>query len=258
MLPLLHIEGLSKSYRNQPILRGVDLTLHAGNHHWISGPSGCGKSTLLRLIAGLEVPDTGTIRIQGTPASTAGRLLLAPHQRQLSMVFQDLGLWPNLTVRENIQLGLAGTSGSRAELAERLRAASDACDLNPLLDRRPAELSGGEQQRAALARALAPRPALLLLDEPFSGLDLVLRLNLLRHLRALAQTFGTTLCLVSHDPNDARHLNATASILEAGAIVESGPLPELLATPGSQTLRAWQSLRIGPLPSAPPDDSSEP
>lgn len=245
MPPLLQIEALSKSYRNQPVLRGVDLSLHAGTHHWISGPSGCGKSTLLRLIAGLEVPDAGGIQIQGAPASAPGRILLPPHRRRLSMVFQDLGLWPNLTVRENIRLGLSGTPGSRAEIAERLRAAGTACDLDPLLDRRPAELSGGEQQRAALARALAPRPALLLLDEPFSGLDLVLRLNLLKRLRELAQTFGTTVCLVSHDPNDARHLGATASILEAGTIVESGPIDQLLATPSSQTLRAWQSLHAG-------------
>lgn len=252
----VEIVDVRKSYGDQAVIHGVSIAISNGEFVALVGPSGCGKSTLLRLIAGLEVPDAGTIHIQGTPAIAAGRLLLAPHQRQLSMVFQDLGLWPNLTVRENIRLGLSGTHGSHAELAERLRTTSNACDLEPLLDRRPAELSGGEQQRAAMARALAPRPALLLLDEPFSGLDLVLRLNLLKRLCELAQTFGTTLCLVSHDPNDARHLKATASILEAGAIVESGPLPELLAAPRSQTLRAWQSLRIGPLPSVPPDDSN--
>lgn len=256
MSALLQFEGVSKAFHDRPVLHGLDLTVHAGVHHWISGPSGCGKSTLLRLIAGLDAPDSGVIRMRGTMVSQGDCVMVAPHRRGVSMVFQDLGLWPNLTVRENIRLGLTGTPGTRAQHRDRLQAAVDACDLDGLLDRHPGKLSGGEQQRAALARALATRPSLLLLDEPFSGLDVLLRHTLLDRLLRLAVQFETTLCLVSHDLNDARQLRAVVSILEDGVMKECGPLSGILDRPQSRTLQYWRAIENPPFPVGPSDRSA--
>ncbi len=241
MNDLVRLHQVSKTFAGRPVLRQVNLTIRPREHHWITGPSGCGKSTLLRLIAGLETPDAGEVHIADQVASDAGRIRIPPHRRGLSMMFQDLGLWPNLTVRGNVLLGLSGTGRPQSERDAWAHSAWEACEVGHLLDRRPAELSGGEQQRAALARALAPRPGLLLLDEPFAGLDLLLRRTLIDRLLDLAARFETTLCLVSHDPMDAERLHATVSVLEDGAICETGPLQTLLADPRSQTLRAWQN-----------------
>src|SRR5262249_4544290 len=157
----------------------------------------CGKSTALRLLAGLELPSAGQVLLDGQAVSGPGKILVPPHRRGVALVFQDLALWPNLSVLDNVLLGLAGAGLSRPEARARAAAALPRCGIAPLATRRPGQTSGGQQQRVALARALAPRPKFLLLDEPFAGLDLVTRARLLREVAALAGERRLTVLLVT-------------------------------------------------------------
>ena len=236
---LVRVNQVSKRYDDGMVLDRISLEITPGEHLALLGPSGCGKSTLIRLIAGLEPPDAGTVHISGLLASTAGKVLLPPHRRGLSVVFQDLGLWPNLTVFENVMLGLAGCGLSRKERRERAGEALENCRIEAQADRRPSGLSGGEQQRAALARALAVRPRLLLLDEPFSGLDLGLKRHLYQEISYLATVFAATCLMVSHDPMEATAFCSDGAVLEEGCIRERGTLDALLADPTSETLREF-------------------
>lgn len=236
---LVQLDQVSKRYGDSVALDGISLEITPGSHLALLGPSGCGKSTAIRLIAGLEAPDGGTIHVSGQLASSAGHVIIPPHRRGVSVVFQDLGLWPSLTVIGNVLLGLAGTGLHRSDRRERAREALENCRIERLADRRPAGLSGGEQQRAALARALAARPKLLLLDEPFAGLDLGLKRHLYDEIRHLATTSDATCLLVSHDPLEATALCSDAAVLEGGHLRERGQLEALLASPTSDTLREF-------------------
>ena len=239
MSALLQIETLSKSFGKNRLLTDLSLSLDAGSNLLLMGPSGCGKSTLLRLVAGLDTPNRGVIRIGERLASQDNRIIIAPRHRGVAMVFQDLGLWPNLTACENVALGLAGTRLSRRERAERANAMLELCELTAKKKERPARLSAGEQQRVALARAMAARPKLLLLDEPFTGLDLVLKNSLVKYISQLAPQFGASVLLVSHNPLDACALSASLAVLEDGHICETGPFEQVKHNPKSRTLSAW-------------------
>lgn len=151
------LTGVGKSYGTCRALDGLSVEIALGVHTAILGPSGGGKSTLLRLLAGLETPTEGSISLDGARLSDRERLIVPPHQRGMAMVFQDLALWPNLTVAQNIGLGLSGLSLSKGEVADRANEALDLCDIAALSERLPGQLSGGQQQRAALARAIAVR-----------------------------------------------------------------------------------------------------
>ena len=240
MTPLLEIKNLSMAYGRQGVFRHVCLALGQGDHLALLGPSGCGKSTLLRILTGLAAPTDGEVWITGSLASEPGRVLIPPHRRGMAMVFQDLALWPNLTVLQNVTLGLAGSGQLRSrERGQRAVEALEACAIGDLAHRRPDSLSGGQQQRVALARALAVRPKVLLLDEPFSGLDLTIKTRLQTQMRELCAAFKLTLILVAHDPLEARALCHQAVVLEDGAIQEAGALDALLANPKSITLRTF-------------------
>jgi len=228
--------GVSKDYHGHVALVEVSFVLAAGEHTALIGPSGCGKSTALRLLAGLETPTAGEVLLDGQIVSGSGTILVPPHRRGIALVFQDLALWPNLTVLDNVLLGLAGTCLSRPEARTCAREALALCGIAALADRRPGRISGGQQQRVALARALAPRPKFLLLDEPFSGLDLVTRARLLREVAALADERALTLLLVTHDPLEATALCRRAVVLEEGRVAEAGHLTDLLSSPKSEML----------------------
>lgn len=216
--PFLRCSGVSKRYGDHPAVDTVSFDVNAGESIVVLGPSGCGKTTVLRLIAGLERPDAGEISLNGRQVAADGRNLVPPHLRQLGFVFEDLALWPHLTVRENLDFVMGAVGVARAERAVRAREVLALVRVDALAGRYPHELSGGEQQRAALARALAGRPKLLLLDEPFSGLDPELRVTLREELRALQRELQLTSMYVTHDRQDAATLADRIFEMERGRL----------------------------------------
>jgi len=233
--------SVSKRYDRQVVLDDVSFTLLAGEHTAVLGPSGCGKSTVLRLLAGLEAPSSGHVLLDGSVISEPHRILLPPHLREMAMVFQDLALWPNLSVLDNVLLGLSGTGLAKKDAEQRAREALALCAVESLAGRKPGALSGGEQQRVALARALAVQPSFLLLDEPFAGLDLVTKARLLKEIAALAAAQHVTVILVTHDPYEATTLCRSALVLDGGRVKESGTWQDLLGSPRSEILKVFRA-----------------
>jgi iron(III) transport system ATP-binding protein len=241
------LRSVSKTYDGRPVLREVSLTLEPGESVAVLGRSGSGKSTLLRLLAGLEAPTAGQVLVREVVASEGGKIRLPPHRRGVSLVFQDLALWPNLTVLGNVRLGLSGASLSRRERELRALETLSRCGIDHLRGRKLAQISGGEQQRVALARAVATRPAFLLLDEPFSGLDPVTRAQVIEEVARLTRTEGIGAVLVTHEPLDALALCGRGVVLEEGIVLEAGPWAELLRAPRSRLLEAFKE-RLGTVP----------
>ena len=227
MTTLIRCRGLVCRLGKQRVLHGTDFTVTDHQSVALLGSSGSGKSTLLRVIAGLEIAERGEVSIAGKPASRDGRLLMPPHRRGISMLFQDLALWPNLTAAGNVRLGLSGLHLSRVESRQRIEQALDLCGITDLAARRPGTLSGGQQQRVALARALAMQPRLLLLDEPLGGLDLITKQTLLQQIAQLKSQLGFAIILVTHDPLEIHGLCTSLAILENGRIAEQGSLEEM-------------------------------
>lgn len=232
--------AVSKQYDGHCALSEVSFAVSAGQHTAILGPSGSGKSTALRLLAGLDAPSAGQVLLNGELLSQANHILVPPYRRGIAMVFQDLALWPNLTAMGNVLLGLSGTSLTRRETLGRAEEALTLCGIASLAHRKPSQLSGGEQQRVALARAIAVQPRLLVLDEPFSSVDITTKARLLGEIRSLAMQQNLTVVLVSHDPLEAAALCQTAVILEDGRVQELGFLAELIRDPHSQMLKSFR------------------
>ena len=239
MTPLVEIKNVSMAYERVRVFQRISLTIRRGEHLALLGPSGSGKSTVLRILTGLAVPTEGEVWIGGRLASDPARVLVPPHRRDMAMVFQDLALWSNLSALQNVVLGLSGLDLPSEERGPRATEALEACGIGDLARRQPDSLSGGQQQRVALARALAVRPKVLLLDEPFSGLDLTIKTRLQTQIQELCAAFELTLILVAHDPLEARALCHQAAVLEHGTIQETGALDALLANPESVTLSTF-------------------
>jgi iron(III) transport system ATP-binding protein len=201
----VRVVGVSKRYRDRPAVLDVSLDIAAGQSVVVFGPSGCGKTTLLRLIAGLTRPDSGEIWLDGHVVSGA-RAFISPHKRRLGFVFQDLALWPHLTVRQNLEFVMRAVNVPRLARNGVMQQTLQLVQIDRLASRYPHELSGGEQQRVALGRALVGNPRLLLLDEPLSSLDPDLRVTLRSELRQLQRTLGVTSIYVTHDREDAATL----------------------------------------------------
>jgi ABC-type Fe3+/spermidine/putrescine transport system ATPase subunit len=233
--------AVAKIYDGRRVLSDVSFTVSGGEHLAILGLSGCGKSTVLRLLAGLEAPSAGQVLLDGSVASQSHKVVIPPHRRRVGMVFQDLALWPNLSVKENILLGLSGARLTYQEAQRRTHEALALCAIESLMGRRPGQLSGGEQQRVALARAIAVQPTYLLLDEPFSGLDLITKTALLKEISGLATNQRFTLILVTHDPFEVTALCRSVLVLENGHVEEAGTLENILHTPRSLMLRVFRS-----------------
>jgi iron(III) transport system ATP-binding protein len=203
----LRLASVTKRYRGQGGIEEVSLEVSAGESVVVIGPSGSGKTTLLRLVAGLERPDAGEIWLDGRRVAEPRRNTVPANERHIGFVFQDLALWPHLSVLGNLAFAAGSTRIGKAERAARIRDTLRLCRVEPMLaDRYPHELSGGEQQRVALARALVGSPRLLLLDEPFSSLDRDLRATLRAELASLRRQLHFTAIYVTHDPEDAETL----------------------------------------------------
>ena len=216
---LLSLMNVTKRFASHQAVDSVSLEVAAGDAVVILGPSGCGKTTLLRLIAGLEIPDSGEIWLAGAQAAGPGRSIMPAHERGIGFVFQDLALWPHLTVQRTLNFVLESVKMARARRAARALEVLRLVRIDQLAGRYPHELSGGEQQRVALARALVGQPRVLLLDEPFSSLDPELRDALRRELARLQRTLQVTTVYVTHDPGDAAILADRVIEMRAGRIV---------------------------------------
>ncbi len=214
-MTLLEVDQLTLAYGRHLVVDLLDFALEKGSIGCLLGPSGCGKTTVLRAIAGFERVHGGSIRIGAEQVSGAG-VHIPPERRRIGMVFQDYALFPHLTIRENIGFGLhRADAGTRSR---RVDAMLELVGLGPQAQRFPHELSGGQQQRVALARALAPAPDLLLMDEPFSNLDVELRERLSLEVRAILKETGTTAILVTHDQNEAFAVADVIGLMHDGAL----------------------------------------
>jgi iron(III) transport system ATP-binding protein len=216
------VRRLRRSFGETVAVDDVDLDVRPGEMLTILGPSGCGKTTLLRLIAGLERPEAGTIEIGGRRVADAAAAI-PPERRRVGMVFQDVALFPHLSVRDNVGYGLRGDPDRQVRIRELL----ELVDLPDAGDRMPHHLSGGMQQRVAVARALAPRPDVILLDEPFSALDAALRTQLRGDVREILRAAGTAAVFVTHDQDEALTLGDRMAVMVRGRIEQVAP-PEVV------------------------------
>ncbi len=240
MTAVLSLQRISKAFEpGVPVLRDVDLQVESGAVVCLLGPSGCGKTTLLRLIAGFEEPTAGELYIIKRLVSRPG-MMVPPEKRHIGMVFQDYALFPHMTIAQNIQFGLFRwpTAWRRTRLAEMLSLVG----LDGMEKRYPHELSGGQQQRVALARALAPKPQLLLLDEPFSNLDVNLRQQLRDEMRAILSQADITTVLVTHDQEEALSLADRLAVIDQGHIAQYATSDEVLQQPRTRFVAQFLGL----------------
>ena len=216
-MPFLEIARLDKHYGPNHVVRDFDLAVDKGEFVSFLGPSGCGKTTTLRMVAGFEIPDSGSIRIDGRDV-----VALKPNQRNIGMVFQAYALFPNMTVAQNVAFGLRIARTPRADSDRRVAEMLAMIGLPDLGARYPFQLSGGQQQRVALARALAPRPKVLLLDEPLSALDAKIRISLRDEIRAIQKELGITTIYVTHDQEEALSMSDRIVVMNGGVAEQVG------------------------------------
>jgi iron(III) transport system ATP-binding protein len=238
MTGAIAIESVTLSYAGRPIVDGLSLTVEPGEVLALLGPSGSGKTSVLRVILGFATPETGTVRLSGEVASREGRLLVLPEDRGLAVVFQDLALWPHLSVAGNLAFGLESKRVPRSERDARIRAILGRVGLAGKEHSHPGQLSGGERQRVAIARALVLAPRAVLLDEPLSNLDVGLKRELLSVFRELLKEHRTTAFYVTHDLREAAALGDRIAVMEQGHVVQEGALDSLRARPASDFVRA--------------------
>ena len=220
----LQLEGVAKGYGSRKALDGFSLEVGEGERVALLGPSGCGKTTALRLLAGFEAPDAGRVLVGGSVVAERGRIVVPAERRGIGMVFQDLALWPHMTVRGNLEFGLRAQGVPSQERERRIHQMLARVELLEYADTKPGSLSGGQQQRVALARALVLRPRALLMDEPLSNLDEELNLKLRAEILQLQAEFGFALLYVTHDREEAFALADRIVLVARGrAILEGDP-----------------------------------
>ena len=224
----VELKNISKSFGAVEVIKGIDLTIEAGEFCVFVGPSGCGKSTLLRMISGLAEQSSGVIEIGGRNVSDA-----EPSERGIAMVFQNYALYPHLTVRDNIGFGLSLGRTPKAEIARKVAEVAGVLQLGDYLDRKPKELSGGQRQRVAIGRAIARNPDVFLFDEPLSNLDAALRSQMRMELTDLHARLGTTMIYVTHDQVEAMTMADKIVVLNGGRIEQIGTPMALYDTPAT-------------------------
>ncbi|AXI46108.1 Fe3+/spermidine/putrescine ABC transporter ATP-binding protein [Sulfitobacter sp. SK012] len=218
-IPRLEIRDIRRSYNGRTVVDNVSLQIMPGQVTCLLGPSGCGKSTTLRIIAGVEMQDSGSIYVDGALVCDT-EFRVPPERRGIGLMFQDFALFPHLSVAGNVGFGLK--SGTKAERRVRIEEMLERVDLGRFIDGYPHQLSGGEQQRVALARALAPRPRIMLMDEPFSGLDNRLRDGIRDETLAILKEQDTAVLLVTHEPDEAMRMADEIALMRGGKIVQQG------------------------------------
>ncbi|REG47022.1 ABC transporter ATP-binding protein (plasmid) [Paracoccus versutus] len=236
-LPMLEVEALCRRFAGVAAVEDVGFRVAPGQVTCLLGPSGCGKSTTLRMIAGIERPDSGAVRIAGRPMSGAGAFL-PPERRPVGMVFQDFALFPHLDVAANVGFGLRGPA---RQDRDRIAALLERVGLSGHAAKYPHELSGGEQQRVALIRALAPRPCLMLMDEPFSSLDHRLRDGVRDAALDLLRETETAVVMVTHDPEEAMLMGHRIAVMRRGRLIQEGRPDELYNRPADRGVAAFFS-----------------
>jgi putrescine transport system ATP-binding protein len=228
-MPLLRIDGVTKRFGGFTAVDKLSLDIRSGEFFALLGPSGCGKTTLLRMLAGFETPDAGKILLNGKDIA---RML--PHQRPVNMMFQNYALFPHLSARDNIAFGLKRAGMPRPAIDERVAEMVALVKLEGLETRRPDQLSGGQKQRVALARSLARRPQVLLLDEPLAALDKKLRENTQGELMELQRRLGLTFIIVTHDQEEAMTVADRIGVMDSGRLEQVATPRQLYEAPGSR------------------------
>lgn len=224
----VQLVDLKKSFGSAHVLHGLDLEVDEGEFVALVGPSGCGKSTLLRIIAGLDEPTSGEVRINGNWVNDLG-----PRERNIAMVFQSYALYPHMTVAQNIGFNLKISGVSKAEIEQRVSLVAGILDLGELMNRRPSQLSGGQRQRVAMGRAIVRKPDAFLFDEPLSNLDAKLRVQMRDEIKLLHKKVPTTSIYVTHDQIEAMTLADRIVIMNKGRIEQIGTPAELYSNPKS-------------------------
>ncbi|MBI2884233.1 MAG: ABC transporter ATP-binding protein [Candidatus Methylomirabilis oxyfera] len=226
-MTFLTITSVTTSYNGQPVLHDFSLEIEKGERLVILGPSGCGKTTVLRLLAGFIAPDSGSISIEGDLVAADGKTITGPEARHFGMVFQDLALWPHLSVKGNLEFGLKAKHVTKEKREQLIAEMLDLVQMSEYIHAKPGELSGGQQQRVALARALVLHPKALLMDEPLSSLDVDLNERIRKEILRLHNTLGFTLIYVTHDREEALDIGTRVLIMEKGRIERSGSVKEI-------------------------------
>src|SRR5690349_13460665 len=234
--PLVRFETVTKRFGGIVAVDALDLAIYEGEFFALLGPSGCGKTTLLRMLAGFETPDEGSVRLGADDIAR-----VPPYRRPVNMMFQSYALFPHLTVAGNIAFGLKQDRLPKAEIAARVAEMLALVRLDGLAGRKPHQLSGGQRQRVALARSLAKRPKVLLLDEPLAALDKKLREETQFELMDLQKRLGTTFVIVTHDQEEAMTMADRIAVMNAGKVVQVAPPAEVYEHPASR----WVAGFIG-------------
>ena len=242
----LELRSISKSFRDQPVLRDISLSVPNGSFTILLGPSGCGKSTLLRIIAGLDSQTSGQVLIDGNEVDR-----LPPAERDIAMVFQHYALYPHLSVRDNLAFALKMRRVPRHVIDDRVAEAAHLLEIQPLLDRKPKDLSGGQRQRVAMGRAIVRKPKLFLFDEPLSNLDAQLRTSMRIELKKLQQRLRATMIYVTHDQVEAMTLGDRIVVIEGGRIRQADAPQQTYTAPadpfvasfiGTPPMNLWEGL----------------
>ncbi len=233
-MALIELEHVTKRFGSVVAVDRLDLAVGAGEFLTLLGPSGCGKTTVLRMVAGLEIPDEGTIRIEGkTVFSSREGVFVPPGKRNIGLVFQSYALWPHMTVFENVAFGLQVRGTDRKTVVARVAEALAYMQLQGMEKRAPQQLSGGQQQRVALARMLVTKPSIFLMDEPLSNLDAKLRMEMRAEIKRLHRETKATTVYVTHDQHEALTMSSRIAVMDRGILQQVAPPQETYRRPAN-------------------------
>ncbi len=226
-MSIIEFKNVSKYYNDTPVIQNFSMKMDSGERVAILGPSGCGKTTVLRLLAGFTSPDSGEIIINNQIVAAEGKIIKEPEERNLGMVFQDLALWPHLSVKGNLEFGLKAKRVQKIKREKYIPEMLKLMQMEKSIHAKPAELSGGQQQRVALARALILHPEILIMDEPLSSLDQDLNVQLRKEIIKLHSKIGFALLYVTHDREEAFDIGSRVIVMKDGKVERIGSSEEI-------------------------------